>query len=155
LKNNYSQYPLGCGGDNVRHDFGNLISIKVSLSWSEKAQGKDAWISITSEEFNKFFISPEYRKHFVFEIETDILKNTDKNEKVWHSVWKNLKFHFENSRKYAGFPENFNYSCSSKSVKSRILDSSTFGMGMCALVDEWSDWYVYSGLYLNGWIFSM
>lgn len=148
----YTQYPLGCGvsGDNVRHDYGNLISVKVPLSWSEKAQGKTEWISISSDEFNKFFISEKYKERCVFEIETDILRNTNKKEQVWHSVRRNLNFHFYNSPRCVGFPVDFNYK-SSKSERSRILDSSSFGTGMCALLDEWSDWYLHSGFYAQ-WI---
>jgi hypothetical protein len=145
----YSNHPLGSGvdGNNVRHDFGNLISVKVPpLSWSEKAQRKSEWISISSEEFNKFFISPEYKERFIFEIETDILRNTNKKEQVWHFVWRNLKFHFDNSPRCFGFPEDFNYN-PDKSERSRILDSSSFGTCMCALLDEWSDWYLHSGCY--------
>lgn len=144
----YTQHPLGCGvsGDNVRHDFGKLISVKVPLSWSERAQGKSEWISISSEEFNKFFISEKYKERFIFEIETDILRNITKYKKTWHSVWRNLKFHFDNSTRCAGFPEDFNYDPNKADI-SRILDSSSFGTGMCALLDEWSDWYFYSGLY--------
>ena len=140
-----NSYYLGCS-NNVRHDFGNLISIKVSLSWSEKAQGKDEWISISSKEFNKFFISKEYRERFIFEIETDILRNIPKFSKDWHSVWRNLKFHFDNSPKCAGFPEDFEYDLK-KAERSRILDSSSFGTNMCSLLDEFNDWYIYSGLY--------
>lgn len=138
----YSKHPLGCGvhGDNVCHNYGELISVKVG------PQGKYKWISISSKEFNEFFISEEYKKRFVFEIETDILKNTNKEEQVWHSVRRNLNFHFYNSPRCAGFPEDFNYN-PDKSERSRILDSSSFGTGMCALLDEWSDWYLYSGFY--------
>ena len=147
----YSQ-SLGCGvsGDNVRHDYGKLISVRVPLSWSEKAQGKSGWISISSDEFNKFFISEEYKERFIFEIETDILRNTNKEEQVWHSVRRNSNFHFYNSPRCVGFPEDSNYNFN-ETERSRILDSSSFGTGMCALLDEWSDWYLHSGFYAQ-WI---
>jgi len=135
----YSQHPLGRGvsgdnGVNIRHDFGNLVSIRVS----------GYWVLTTSKEFEKFFISEENKKRFVFEIETNILKNTNKSKIVWLSVWRNLKFQFYNSQKCAGLPTNFN---SVNPVRSRKLDRSYFGTGMCSLLDEWSDWYNYSGFF--------
>lgn len=144
----YSNHPLGSGvdGNNVRHDFGNLISVKVHRSWSEKAQGKSEWIPISSDEFNKFFSSEKDKDSFISEIETGILRNTNKEKQVWHSVWRNSNFHFYNSPRCVGFPKDFKFNFS-ESERSRILDSSSFGTGMCALLDEWSDWYLHSGLY--------